>query len=105
MNKIDPKRVFDAQEAQEKRSELLSIVLDGIKQVKEIESGYSLRFDPYLEDLILITDWIQIERSCNPFLRFRLTIESNSGPVWLDMSGPAGTQNFLKTEYGLNRWL
>jgi hypothetical protein len=105
LKKVDAHRVLTLEQAQEKRIEQLPLLLDEIKQVKVIESGYSLRFGLEPTSLILVCDWLQIERICQPFLRMRLSIESNQGPIWLDLSGPAGTQNFLKSEYGLNRWL
>ncbi len=105
LKKIDSHRVLTIEQAQEKRIEQLPLLLDEIKQVKVIDAGYSLRFGPEPANLMMVCDWLQIERLCQPFLRMKLSSESNQGPIWLDLSGPAGTQNFLKSEYGLNRWL
>jgi len=105
LKKMDAHRVLTLEQAQEKRIEQLPLLLDEIKQVKIIDAGYSLRFGPEAISLILVCDWLQIERICQPFLRMKLSCESNQGPVWLDVSGPSGTQDFLKSEYGLNRWL
>lgn len=105
LKKIDAHRVLTLEQAQAQRIEQLPLLLDEIKQVKVIDSGYSLRFGLEPPSLILVCDWLQIERICQPFLRMKLSIESNQGPIWLELSGPAGTQDFLKSEYGLNRWL
>jgi hypothetical protein len=96
---------LDAETAQLKRTEMIGVILDSIKQVKELEKGYGLRFGPKDEDLLLVTDWIYIERYCNPFLRFTFRSESNRGPIWVDVSGPDGTKELLKSDYALNRWL
>lgn len=104
-HKLDANRLLTLELAQQQRASHLSLLLDEIKQVKVIESGYSLRFEPVPASLLVISDWLMIETLCQPFLRMRLTIESNQGPIWLDLSGPAGTQSFLKSEYGLSRWL
>jgi len=105
MLKINPDRLFSPDEVQAKREQLLSIIMDSIKQVTELESGYQLRFSPKNEDLVLLSDWIQAERMCNPFLRFQMAAESNNGPLTCDMSGPSGTKYFLTSSLGLNRWL
>jgi len=103
--KIDPKRICSTEDAPERRAELLVIVLDAIKQVAEIENGYKLQFSSEGEDMLLIMDWLDIERRCNSFLRFQLSIESNQGPIRLEISGPSGTKKFLDDELGLSRWL
>lgn len=105
MFKINPDRLFSPEGAGEKREELLSVVMDSIKQVQETESGYQLRFSPESEDIVLVSDWIQAERICNPFLRFMMTVESNQGPVSCELGGPAGTKSFLGSALGLNRWI
>ncbi|MBV1880552.1 MAG: hypothetical protein KUG82_02920 [Pseudomonadales bacterium] len=105
MYKIDPKRIYSKNDALDERTEILGVVLDSIKQVLEVENGYKLRFSSNEEDMILVTDWLYLETKCNSFLRFSLSIESNQGPVWLEVSGPAGTKDFLETELVLSRWL
>ena len=38
---------------------------------------------------------IDAERQCGQFLRFQLTVEAAGGLVVLDVTGPAGSQEFL----------
>ncbi len=104
MLKVDPRKVFSAEESENERSRILSVLLDSIKQVKETEIGFSLRLGTNVEDMILASEWIQVERLCNPFLRFTLVVESNGGPVSLEIGGPSGTKDFLSTELALSRW-
>ena len=40
---------------------------------------------------------IEAEHRCCRFLRFRLTVEPGDGPVWLEVTGPEGTPEFLST--------
>lgn len=91
--------------AKELRDQWLSLVLDGIKQVIETDEGYQLDFGRQSEDIQLLTQFLEIERKCNPFLRMQLTLESNDGPIRVEASGPVGTKDFLCSEYGLNRWI
>ncbi len=102
---IHASRIFTEPEAAERRAALLPQILDCVQQVKEVDGGYSLKFMADLETMILVMDWLLLERTCNAFLRFKLSIESNAGPSWVDITGPAGTQDFLKTEFALSRWL
>lgn len=105
MLKVNPARIFSPADAQDKREELLTIIMDSIKQVSETNAGYQLRFAPDNEDLVLVSDWIQAERMCNPFLRFLMSVESNNGPLSCELGGPEGTKSFLSSALGLNRWL
>jgi len=42
-----------------------------------------------------VTEFIGAESQCCPFLRFRLTLEPGGGPLWLELTGPPGTREFL----------
>lgn len=60
-----------------------------------IEGGYRFEFAASPECLKAIASMIDAERRCCRFLRFQLTVEPDEGPVRLDVTGPAGTQEFL----------
>tara|TARA_B100000676_G_scaffold302353_1_gene351133 strand:- start:3868 stop:4227 length:360 start_codon:yes stop_codon:yes gene_type:complete len=105
MLKVDAHRLFSKEDATDKREQLLNIVLDSIKHVAETESGYLLKFGTDQEDMVLISDWLLTEKICNPFLRFTLHVESNNGPISVELSGPAGTKDFLESTLSLKRWL
>ncbi|MBA3355700.1 MAG: hypothetical protein H0U18_07115 [Pyrinomonadaceae bacterium] len=38
---------------------------------------------------------VELEHQCCPFLKFNITVEPGDGPVWLEMTGPQGTKEFL----------
>lgn len=64
-------------------------------ELKELEEGLAYRFpsgDSLLADLFTL---IQLEHQCCPFLKFSLIIEAGKGPVWLELTGPPGTKEFL----------
>ena len=65
--------------------------------MQDLDSGYALRFAP--EDAVLpdLATLIELERQCCPFLRFELKVLPASGPIWLELSGPEGTREFLRT--------
>ena len=64
-------------------------------EVKETEDGFAYRFpsnDSLLADLSTL---IQLEHQCCPFLKITLIVEAGSGPIWLELTGPPGTKEFL----------
>jgi hypothetical protein len=84
-------------ELQERRSKLLQGVRAAVLELKELEEGFAYRFssdDSLLADLFML---IQLEHQCCPFLRFSLIVEAGNGPVWLELTGPPGTQEFLSS--------
>ena len=58
-------------------------------------SGWRFQFLPTSQVLALVGQVIDAERQCCRFLRFQLIVEPDLGPVWLDVSGPPGTSEFL----------
>ena len=59
------------------------------------------RRDGLLADLLRhathreLTDSVDAERQCCRFLRFVITVEPDGGPLVLELSGPAGTREFI----------
>ena len=82
-------------ELQERRRTVLEKVRRAVVEVRELEDGYAYCFPSegqWLQEFALMID---LERQCCPFLRFRLTVEANGGPAWLELTGPEGTKDFL----------
>lgn len=61
-----------------------------------IEGGFRFEFQPSGEVLASIIRMIDAERQCCQFLRFQLTVEEALGPVVLQVTGPPGSQEFLR---------
>jgi hypothetical protein len=79
----------------QERGEVLRRVGEAILEVKELDSGYAYRFPAdsgWLDDLTTI---IRLERECCQFLKFGLVVEPGNGPIWLELTGPDGTKEFL----------
>ena len=62
---------------------------------EETADGLRLRFAASGDTLRRIAAVIDAERQCCRFLHFALTVEPDGGPVWLALSGPPGTREFL----------
>lgn len=82
-------------ELQERRRDVLQKVRGAVTEVKEVEDGYIFRFPSDEIWIGELAHLIKIERQCCPFLRFGLTVEPGGGPIWLEMTGPEGTKDFL----------
>jgi len=74
-------------------------LIRGVQRVREIENGYELQFPNETEFISGIVEFISNERLCCPFLEFNLNIISNH-PVSFSLTGPVGTQEFLRAEFG-----
>lgn len=83
-----------AAELQERRKTILGTVRDSVLETVELESGFAYRFPPDSAIISLLATLVDLERECCPFLRFRTTEEAD-GPIWLELTGPEGTKEFL----------
>jgi hypothetical protein len=87
-------------ELHERRQTILKQLRSVVAEVRELDHGYAYSFASGGGRLSEIGSMIELERQCCPFLRFRLTVEANSGPIWLELTGPDGTKEFLKEVFG-----
>jgi hypothetical protein len=83
-----------------RREGLLSDLLRRADHHEELTDGHRLRFAASGEILTLIVRAIDAERQCCRFLRFRVTVEPDEGPVLLELTGPEGTRDFLSALIG-----
>jgi hypothetical protein len=78
-----------------RRNDLLGGLVRQASERIDISDGYRLRFAPDSGVLASIAHVIDAERQCCRFLTFRLTVEPDGGPIWLEFSGPPRTREFL----------
>ena len=74
-------------------------LIRALKGVEELENGYQFLFPSETEFITKIAEFISNERLCCPFLEFSLNVSSNSEPISLSLTGPEGTQEFLRAEF------
>jgi hypothetical protein len=74
-------------------------LIRAVQNVHKVENGYELTFPNETEFISRIAEFISNERLCCPFLNFTLNIVSNREPVSLSLTGPLGTQEFLRAEF------
>ncbi|HEV8199266.1 MAG TPA: hypothetical protein VGS03_04530 [Candidatus Polarisedimenticolia bacterium] len=62
---------------------------------ESIAGGFRWRFEFQPDLLAKAAAVIEAEHHCCRFLRFHLIVEPGDGPLWLEVTGPEGTENFL----------
>ena len=80
-----------------RRKGLLQELLTQATERVPLDDGFRWRFAPSTEVLMAAVKTIDAERQCCRFLKFVLTTEAAGGDVWLEVTGPDGTREFLST--------
>ena len=86
-------------ELQERRRDVLEKVRNAVIETRELEDGYSYQLPVSEEWLAKLADLVNLERQCCPFLRLSITVDPDNGPLWLELTGPPGTKDFLATTF------
>lgn len=73
------------------------------KAIRPASDGYEFIFTNNPETLTQLTEFIANERRCCQFLEFTLKTAPNHESVSLTLTGPEGTQEFLREEFTLPR--
>jgi hypothetical protein len=83
-----------------RRENLLDALLRRATERAELADGARLRFAADEEILVDIARTVDAERHCCRFLSFAITVSPDGGPITLDLTGPAGTREFLAAMFG-----
>lgn len=78
-----------------RREGLLADLVRRAEAHAELPDGHTFRFAASGETLALIARAVEAERQCCRFLRFRVTVEPDEGPILVEVTGPEGTRDFL----------
>jgi hypothetical protein len=89
-----------APEFRQRRAELMQRFQSAVLETKELDAGYGYRFPSDANWIAELAELIVFERECCPFLQFNLRLEPANGPIWLELTGPAGTKDFLNSLLG-----
>jgi hypothetical protein len=77
------------------RSGLLPGLLTRATAREPVRGGFRWRFEPHDGLLNDVARVIDAEHRCCRFLRFHWIVEPGDGPLWLEVTGPEGTEDFL----------
>ena len=86
-------------ELQQRRETVLMKVRSAVLERRELEDGYAYRLPASEEWLAALASLVNFERQCCPFLRFQIIVEPGEGPLWLELTGPPGTKEFLVSTF------
>jgi hypothetical protein len=78
-----------------RREGLLPGLLEKAEERMSLSNGLRFSFAPSSEFLTAVIQTIDAERQCCKFLKFELTVEPDGGQMWLEITGPRGTAEFL----------
>jgi hypothetical protein len=79
------------------REGLLPGLLQRADERIALERGYRVKFTPPHAAGLLdeIAGIVEQERGCCQFLKFQIIVEPSNGPIYLEVTGPAGTREML----------
>jgi hypothetical protein len=78
------------------RQHLLAGLIARASERRELKEGYAFGFASGTVGLVELAQIIEPERRCCPFFRFVVTAEPEGGPLWLEVTGPDTTKDFLQ---------
>ncbi len=78
-----------------RRDGLMATLLQRAHAHDELPSGHRFSFPATDDTLALLVRTIEAERRCCRFLRFQITVEPDEGQMSVELTGPAGTREFL----------
>ena len=78
-----------------RREVLLMDLVERAVRREDLSDGLRLEFAVSGDTIDLIARAVEAERHCCRFLRFAMIVEPDSGPLFLELTGPPGTRNFM----------
>jgi hypothetical protein len=87
-----PKAYRPVHEANTKR------IFTSAEELQELPTGYAWRLPNDTTLLETIVAFLRYERLCCPFFRFKLEIEPDQGPLWLQITGAVDVKAFVRSE-------
>ncbi len=88
-------------ELQERKNTVLKSIKSQIIEKKEQVNGYAYKFQGTDKVLDELHEFIKTERECCDFFVFNLSIAGDKSEVWLELTGPEGSKDFIRAELGL----
>ena len=78
-----------------RREGLLMGLVRRAERREDLANGLRLEFAPSGDTIASIARVVEAERQCCRFLRFGMTVEPDGGQVFLELTGPPGTRDFV----------
>lgn len=86
-------------ELQKRKATVIAELKALVQERKELENGFSYKFEGSDQNLDKLNEFIKTERMCCDFFTFQLTVEESV--AILNITGTNGAKEFLKEEVDL----
>lgn len=74
-------------------------IMPFVEERVELEAGVELYFSRQAGRLADLAEFVELESECCPFLDFEIRVEPRQGRMTLRVTGPEGTQEFLRAGF------
>ena len=85
-------------ELQQRKKTVIAELKGQLLEKVETSTGYRYKFEGSDKLIDLLTSFIKTERMCCGFFEFRISVAGEKDFAWLELNGPEGTKDFIKTE-------
>lgn len=72
-------------------------VYASVEELQELPDGYACRLPLGAQTLARAAEYVSLDRRCCTFVTWHLRVEPDGGPVWLWITGPAGTKELMRS--------
>lgn len=66
--------------------------------VRQLPDGYRIQLRDTPEILVLIAEFVEVDRRCCSFLHHRIDVEPNNAAIWLELSGGEGAKEAIASD-------
>jgi len=82
-------------EMRERRQAILDFLRRTQANITELPNGYSYTFAPTSEAFMQVTQLVDLERQCCPFLSFKILVGPGKAPIRLEITGPKEARTLI----------
>jgi hypothetical protein len=75
-------------------------VFRAVQEIHELPDGYAFRLPNDSTILLKAAEFIMREKLCCPFFGFKVEVEPEGGPLWIQLTGREGIKPFIQAEIG-----
>jgi len=88
-------------ELRERKAKVIASLRQQITGKKELKKGYAYQFNSSDSIIDELAEFIKTERLCCDFFTFKIFVSGDKSATWLEITGPKGAKDFIRTELEL----
>jgi hypothetical protein len=88
-------------EIRQRKDTVIKSLKTQILEKKELENGFTYKFTGTDKMVDELAEFVKTERVCCDFFVFNLSISGDKSEAWLEITGPKGAKDFIRTELDL----